>query len=194
MVILAPIALAVRTFGRLRRGKGTRLRRDSSPFTDGLTRIDLNIDVPQGEVDRLRPVLTDVVVRIAEALRRPDDHYHLVYREAAVDETTVLPVGPQLQKLGERFHLVMSQAAMARRTALWLTMGRDRRLIELVDPFSYDPEAEGEPEALLERAGMRWGMATSFAPTGSSTVFRVVLFVSDEAVPHIGTLISRLDA
>lgn len=191
---MAPAALAVRTVRARRRGSDTRIRRERSRIGNGLTRIDLELDVPNPRIDAFRPTLTDAVVRIAEALRRPDDVYHLVYREAAVDEASVLPVGPQLQELGERFHLVMSQASLARRTAVWLTLGRGRRLVELIDPFSYDPESDGEPEALMAGSGLRWGMATAYAPSGPSTLFRVVLFVPDESFSTIDKLISRLDA
>ncbi len=192
IVILAPAALVIRAVRALRRGNQTRLRRDSSSFSGGQTRIAVDIDVPEAGVGPFRPILTDAVIRVAELLRCPDDVYHLVYREAALDETTLLPVGPQLQELGERFHLVMSQTAMVRRTAVWMTLGRGRRLAELIDPNSYDPEAGEEPDALLARSGMRWGMATSFAPSGPSTLFRVVFFVPDDAVPAIDALIDRL--
>lgn len=192
IVVLAPVALAVRTARALRRGSETRFRRGSSPFDGGLTRIDLEIDVVGAAIDAARRNLTDAVVRIAEVLQRPDDVYHLVFREGALDETTVLPVGPLLQELGERFHLAMSQTALAGRTAVWLTLGRDRRVIELLDPLSYDPETEGEPEALLARSGLRWGMASAFARSGPSTVFRVALFVPEDSVPRIDPLISRL--
>jgi hypothetical protein len=159
-----------------------------------MTRVDLSIDVPQPSVDGFRTRLTDALVRVAETQRREDDVYHLIYREAALDEATVLPVGPLLQELGERVHLALGQTTLAGRTAVWLTLGRGERLVDVVDPFGYDPETPGEPEGLLRRSGMRWAMATAFALAGPSTVFRVALFVPDESVPSIGAVLSRLDS
>ena len=63
-----------------------RSQRRSSRFSDGMTRIDLEMDVPTASADVVRVGLTDTIVRIAEAMRREDDVYHVLYREAALDE------------------------------------------------------------------------------------------------------------
>jgi hypothetical protein len=157
-----------------------------------LTRIELSIDVVSAGVEAFRPVATDVVVRVAESLRRPDDVYHMVYRDAAAGETVVIPVGPQLQELGERFHLTLSQGSLAERTAVWFTLDRSGRVVDFVDPFDYDPEAEGEPEGLLARSGMRWGMASSFASDGVSTLHRVVFFIPEDSVGRVNPILERL--
>jgi hypothetical protein len=191
-VVLAPAALAVQALRALRRGGGVRIDHQSSEFAGRMTRVDLTIDAPTASVDAVRVRLTDTVVRVGEALRQADDVYHLLYREAALDEATVLPVGPSLQELGERVHLVLGQAALTGRTAVWLSLGGGERLVELIDPFAYDPEADDEPESLLARSGMRWGMATAHAPTGPSTIFRVALFVPTDSAHTIDTLINRL--
>ena len=73
-------------------------------------------------------------------------------------------MGPQLQELGDRFHLALVDGAMAGRTVVWLTLPRGRRLVGLVDPFDYDPEQPDEPESMLRRSGLRWGMVTAHAP------------------------------
>jgi hypothetical protein len=80
---------------------------------------------------------------------------------------------------------------MAGRTAVWLTLPRSRRVVDVVDPFGYDPEAAGEPERLLAGSGMRWGMATGFAPRGPSVVFRVVLYVPTDAAETIEGLLAK---
>lgn len=193
VVLLAPMAAVVQKVRSWRRGGGVRTRREQTPFADGMVRIDLDLDAPPEMTEPHSELLTDTVVRIAEALRRPDDVYHLIYREHAADETLVLPVGPLLQELGERFHLVLSQRALGSRTCVWLTLARDQRVVKLLDPFEYDPEAAGEPEALLVRSGMRWGMASTVASGGASMLFRLAFFVPEASVGRIHALLDRLD-
>lgn len=197
LAVLAPFALAVRSVRARRRGKNIRLERTMGEVAidDGgrLARIDTTADVPDAAVDAFRRRLTDTAVRIAEALRRPDDVYHLISRDRAAAETIVLPVGPLLQELGERFHLVLTAGAMAGRTTVWLALPHRRPLVELVDPFSYDPETPGEPERLLQRARIRWGMATAFAPRGPAMLFRVVLYVPTESVQKVEAVLDRLE-
>ncbi len=192
VVVLAPMAAMVRAIRSWRRGGGIRIRREHTPFADATVRIDLDLDVPPEMKESCGRSLTDAVVRIAEALRRPDDVYHLIYREHAADESTVLPVGPLLQELGERFHLVLFQEALASRTCVWLTLARDKPVVQMLDPFEYDPEGSGEPEALLARSGMRWGMASTVAADGASVLFRLALFVPEQAVGRIDALLDRL--
>ena len=86
------------------------------------------MDVPLQDESSFRRRVTDAVVRIAEALRQPDDVYNLVYRMPLDEEAVVLPVGPQLQELGERFFLTLNQGVVAGRTMVWLTLGRDTAL------------------------------------------------------------------
>ena len=195
LVVLAPLALAVRGFRKSRRGSAVRVERTRAPFPAGadgpLARIDTTADVPCAAVAAFRRRLTEAVTRVAETLRRPDDVYHLLLREPGVDETTVLPVGPLIQELGERLHLVLARGPMAGRTAVWMALERSRRVVDIVDPFGYDPEAAGEPERLLARSGMRWGMATGFAARGPSVLFRVVLYVPAESAPTVEALLDE---
>jgi hypothetical protein len=195
LVVLAPFALAVRGLRAWRRGTALRVERtrDSLPVVDGppLARLDTTADVPSAAVDDFRRRLTETVVRVAEALRRPDDVYHLLARDPSAEETGVLPVGPQIQELAERLHLVLGRPPMAGRTAVWLALSRARRVVDFVDPFGYDPEAAGEPERLLAGSGMRWGMATGFAPRGPSVVFRVVLYVPTESASTVEAALEK---
>lgn len=181
LAVLAPFVVAVQGWKRWRRGSEIRTAIDSESVANSLgaelRRIDVSIDVPQPAEPEFRRHLTDSVVRAAEALRVPDDVYHLVYRLPWDDEPVAMPVGPQLQELGERFSLVQSQGNLAGRTVVWLTLGRDDALSEIVDPDSYDPEAHGEPDGLLMHPDLRWSMATEWARVGPSLIFRVVLFV-----------------
>jgi hypothetical protein len=194
LVVFAPLALAVRRYRAWRRGSRLRVERSRGLLPvgggDSLARFDLAADVPtSAAVVAFRRRLTEVMVRVAECLRRPDDVYHLLSRDPVAGETMVLPIGPQVQELAERLHLVLGLGSMAGRTAVWLALERSRRVVDIVDPFSYDPEADGEPERLVARSGMRWGMATSFAPRGPSLLFRVVLFVPADAAPAVEKLL-----
>jgi len=141
LTALAPFVLAVQGWKKWRRGPEIRAAIDIEPLTNSagadLRRIDLSLDVPQPAEPGFRRRLTDAVVRVAEVLRLSDDVYHLVYRLPRDEEPVLIPVGPQLQELGERFALVQSQGAMAGRTVVWLTLGRDRALSEVVDPVAY---------------------------------------------------------
>ena len=157
-----------------------------------LIRVDLTFDVPQPAEPGFRRRLVDAVVRVAEALRMSDDVYHLAYHLPWDDEPVVMPVGPQLQELGERFSLVQSQGAMAGRTAVWLTLGRDEALSEVVDPDTYDPEADGEPEGLLTHPDVRWSMATEWARVGPSLVFRLILVVPVDRADHVRDLLNAV--
>jgi hypothetical protein len=195
LVVLAPFAIEVRGFRAWRRGPGLRFERTRGDLAVGdgppLARIDTTADVPSATVEAFRRRLTETVVRVAEVLRRPDDVYHLLSRDPSAEETDVLPVGPQIQELAERLHLVLGRPPMAGRTAVWMALPRSRRVAEVVDPFDYDPEAAGEPERLLAGSGMRWGMATGFAPSGPSVVFRIVLYVPADAAPTIEGLLEK---
>lgn len=193
LAVLAPLAAAVRAVRAWRRGSSVLVdwvRR--TPEGGGLVVIDLTADVPVPFLERFRRRLTETIVGVAEALRRPDDVYHVIHRDRAADETIVLPVGPQLQELGDRFHLVLTQGAMRGRTVVWLTLPSQRRLVELVDPFSYDPEQPGEPDGMLRASGMRWGMVSAHALRGPSTLVRLVLHVPAESAAQVEALLARL--
>jgi hypothetical protein len=101
-------------------------------------------------------------------------------------------VGPQLQELGERFSLVLSQGALSGRTVVWLTLGRDHALSEVLDPVACGPEAEGEPEALLASPAARWSMATEWARVGPSLVIRLILVVPTDAENRVKALLEDI--
>jgi hypothetical protein len=196
LAALAPFVLAVRSWKKWRRGPEIRTTIEIEPLTTSagadLRRIDLSLDVPQPAEPGFRRRLTDSVVRVAEALRLPDDVYHLVYRLPRDEEPVLIPVGPQLQELGERFSLVQSQGAMAGRTVVWLTLGRQHAVTEVVDPVAYNPEADGEPEGLLTHPDLRWSMATEWARVGPSLVFRLVLVVPARRTDHVCDLLNAI--
>jgi hypothetical protein len=197
LVLLSPFVLVVRGFRRWRRGTEIRLRTDVSSLTHAegveFSRIDLELDVPLPTEPEIRRRLTDAVIRVAETLRASDDVYHLVYRLPWDEEPVVLPVGPQVQELGERFLLVQSQGAMAGRTAVWLTLGREHALSEVVDPVAYDPEADGEPGGLLIHPALRWSMATEWARVGPSLIFRLIFVVPVRAENTVKILLDALN-
>lgn len=196
LALLAPFVVVFRGWRKWRRGSAVRTKTDVAPLTNSagadLRRIDLSFDVPQPAESGFRRRLTDSVVRVAETLRETDDVYHLVYRLPWEEEPVAIPVGPMVQELGERFSLVQSQGAMAGRTAVWLTLGRDRALAEVVDPVAYDPEAGGEPEGLLTHPDLRWSMATEWARVGPSLIVRLVLVVPAHQADRVKTLLDSV--
>jgi hypothetical protein len=194
LIVISPFALVIRSWRAWRRGGEMRSTLESRPFASAgeRCRIDLKLDVPAAAEPGFRRRLTDTIVRVAETLRRPDDVYNVVYRHPADPEPVVLPVGPQLQELGERFSLVLSQGALSGRTVVWLTLARDRALSDVLDPVACDPEAKGEPEALLATADARWSMATEWARIGPSLVIRLILIVPADAESRVKTLLGSL--
>jgi len=196
LAALAPFVLAVQGWRKWRRGSDIRTNVNIESLTNSegadLRRIDLSLDVPQPAEPGFRRCLTDAVVRVAETLRAPDDVYHLIYNLPWDEEPVAIPVGPKLQELGERFALVQSQGAMAGRTAVWLALGRDRALAEVVDLVTYDPEADGEPSGLLTHPDLRWSMATEWARVGPSLIFRLILVVPGEAERRVSPLLESL--
>jgi len=194
--VLAPFVVAVRGWKKWRRGSEIRTKTCIEELTNSagaeLHRIDLEFDVPQPAEPGFRRRLTDTVVRLAEALRASDDVYHLVYRLPWDEEPVAMPVGPKVQELGERFALAQSQGAMAGRTAVWLTLGRDRALAEVVDPAAYNPEAAGEPEGLLMDPALRWSIATEWARVGPSLIFRLILVAPGNEADRVKTLLASI--
>jgi hypothetical protein len=196
MLVLAPLALVVRTIRRWTRGSRVLVRWSEAPFERAsgppIHRIDLELDVPMRAEGTIRLRLTDTVVRIAETLRHGDDSYHMVYRLPELGETVPVAVGPQLQELGDRFALHLGQWALAGRTAVWLTTSRAQVLAEVLDPFRYDPESPGQPDALMATAPIRWGMATESLSSGPSVLHRVLLYVPASATAAVQRLLGDL--
>ena len=196
LAVMSPFALIIQSWRRWRRGDAVRVAVEATPWQGAtnrpLQRIDATIDVPLGVEVGVRRKLTDAVIRIAEDLRRLDDVYNLVYRMPSDEEAVTLPVGPQLQELGERFFLVLNQGPLAERTVVWLTLGRGTALAGIVDPVSYDPEAEGQPDGLLGTAEARWSMASEWARVGPSLIVRLILVVPASALTAVSDRLKAL--
>jgi len=196
LVAAAPPAMAIRSWRQMRRGSDLRSTFDVKPFMttggDVFRRLDLIIDAPQNAEPVLRRRITDAIIRVAEMLRHPEDVYHLVYRLPWDEGPMLVPVGPKLQALGERFSLTLSQSSLAGRTAVWLALDRECALSEVVDPVNYDPEEEGEPEALITHSDVHWAMATSWARVGPSLMARLILFVPTSVVDDVKKLLGPL--
>jgi hypothetical protein len=196
LAVLSPFVLVVQGWRRWRRGSEIKKKVHTGALTNAegteLRRIDLELDVPQPAEPGFRRDLTDTVVRVAETLRALDDVYHLIYRFPWEEEPVLIPVGPNLQELGERFSLVQSQGAMAGRTAVWLALGREHSLSEVVDPVAYDPEGDGEPEGLLTNPALRWSMATEWARLGPSLLIRMIIVVPPRLADRVTKLLDSL--
>jgi hypothetical protein len=198
LALLSPLAMGVRAWRTWRRGAAVIVERAPRAIVRGaagpMTRLELDVDVPHGRERQVGRRLTDTVVRAAEALRRADDAYHLTYRQPQLGETTQLPVGPQVQELGERLALALAQRDLEGRTVLWLTMARRLSPGPLVDPFTYDPEAPGEPEPLVLREGVRWALASARGTAAASTVYRLVFWVPEAAAGKVEEVLDRLQS
>ena len=195
VVMAIPVAL-VRWWRARRRGDDVRSSLEVQPFPTGgeraFRKLDLTLDVPPVAESEFHRRLTDAVVRVAEGLRCTDDVYHLAYRLRWEEGPVVMPVGPQIQELGERFSLALSQGSLEGRTALWLTLDRGCPLAEVIDPLRYDPEADGEPETLISSSGPRWAMATSWARVGPSLVVRLLMYVSEDEAENVAKVLNEL--
>ena len=193
LVLVSPFAVVIQRWQRWRRGSALRLTIEVRQFntaSDSERRwVDLTLDVPVFVEPGFRRRFTESVVRVADTLRRPDDVYNVIYTLPGDPEPVVLPVGPQLQELGERCFLVLSQGALSARTVVWLTLGRDTPLSGVVDPMSCDPEAAGELERLLASADARWTMATEWARVGPSLVIRLIVVVPTESVDRVTAIL-----
>lgn len=195
LTLISPFAVIIQSWRRWRRGGDVRVDFEVTSWPGGgdgrSRRVDATMDVPLQDESSFRRRVTDAVVRIAEALRQPDDVYNLVYRMPLDEEAVVLPVGPQLQELGERFFLTLNQGVVAGRTMVWLTLGPNTALAGVVDPISCDPEAEGQLESLLATPEARWSMASEWARIGPSLVIRLILVVPSDTQ---GAVCDRLRA
>jgi hypothetical protein len=194
--LLAPAAALVRWWRARRRGSEVSVGWEQRPLrlTDGRTRpcFDLRVDAPLGSEAELATLLTDAVVRLAEALRRADDTYHQVVRPAGEAETLLRPAGSRVQALGERFHLGVGQRAVVLRTQAWLCLPAGVALAEVADPLRCDPDGPGQPEGLLSDVRLRWGVASAFAPAGPAVRFRLLVVVPEAAEGVAVDLLERL--
>jgi hypothetical protein len=197
LIFVSPLVLAVRSWRSWRRGHDIRVSIEPLPRPGGAAPdrqlLDVVCDVPLSVERGFRDRLTDRVVRVAEALRSPDDAYHVVYRPPGADEALVLPLGPHVQSLGERFRLVLDQDVLAGRTAVWLVLDRGLPLSLIVDPERCDPESPEERERLVETPEARWSMATSWAPVGPSLIVRMILAVPTPAQDRVMRLLEGLN-
>ena len=153
-------------------------------------REGLVVELPGGHGIQTQ-VEVDGQVEIAEHLRIADDHYHHIYRDPAEHDAILLPLGPQLQGLGERLILALRQSDLANRTAVWLTLPAVPAIAALVDPATIDPDGADELDDLVEQTGARWAMATEWARIGPSTIYHVILWVPEKSAPAIDSLLAR---
>ena len=196
LVVLAIPAGLVRTWQMWRRGSDWRIDWTARPMADasGRLRIDLDAEIPFRSAGDFPKRLTGTVIRIAEHLRQSGDHYHHIYRDPAEPDAILLPLGPQLQELGERLILALRQSELANRTAVWLTLPSRPAIAELVDPATYDPDSNGEPDGIVTHTNARWAMTTEWARVGPSTIYHVILWVPAEDARGVQTILSRLSA
>jgi len=193
LILLAPFAAAASSWRRLRRGAAPRVGWVTG--TDGrLATIDLRVDIPSATAARARRDLVDAVVRIAEKLRRPDDVYNMIWREAGESAASLTAVGPKPHELAEELDTSLSHRVFDRRTQLWMTLPRGVFLAELVDPLDFEPEADDAATELFGRLAPRWAMEISYARSSPSTLYRVIFHVPEEASGAVCAILERFRA
>ena len=194
LVTMAPPAAIWKWWQRRRRGADVRCHIWSGHDVGGgaLLCHELAIDAPSGRESGVQRALTDSLVRVAEELRQPDDVYHLLTREAGEDATGVA-VGARVQALGERFALALTRSALAERTQVWLTLPANLHLSQAVDLERCDPDGDREPDAIVASARARWAVATSFAPRGPSSLFRLRFYLPPATKERAGVILSQLE-
>lgn len=176
LVLLAPFAVAVRWFARWRRGFEIRLQQHTERVEgDALCCDRFEIDVPQ-EIGAVW-ALTGAAVRLAEARADGNESYHLVRDEPGAGEPVVVSIGPSVQLFAERFMLMVQRTALENRTLLWLCLPSSVTLGEVLDPMSYSPEAEGEPDLMIRSAPVRWALALRWRRGLASVGYEVHLWV-----------------
>ncbi len=195
LLVLGIPAGLVRSWQVWRRGAEWRVTRTNRPpsSSGNRLRIDLEADIPVRATGHFPRILTETVVRIAEHLRQRDDTYHHIYRDPAEPEAMLLPVGPLVQALGERLILALSRNELADRTAVWLTLPARPAIAESVDPATYDPDAAGEPEGLVEKTDARWAMATKRDRVGPSTIYRVILWLPEDSASAVESIVAGIE-
>lgn len=160
---------------RSRRGRGQ--APEGAPGEGGWCRFELEVDAPTARTAAVRVLLTDLVVRVAESMRRSDDVYHLVCRPMGEEGVLLRPVGPQVESLGERLHSCLCQRDLDGRTQLRLTLPRGLRLAQVVAEGRDDPDLPGALEELPGRPGVRWAAACTWSAGAASVRFKAVLVV-----------------
>jgi hypothetical protein len=195
VMVLAPLTFVIQWWRRFRRGQEPRFSHQQRPFDGGssgeLQRIDIELDYPQPVDPSLHRRITSVIVRVADHLRRFDDVYYAVHRLAGDPEPHLVPIGPQLQGLGERFLLALGQGVLAGRTVVWMALPSSVALVEVVDPFDCDPDED--LLSLLAIAAARWIVASCWARIGPSWVLRLVLIVPTESAGRVVELLDALN-
>lgn len=191
VIALAPLAAAVRGLRRWRRGAATRASHASRTVAERC-RHDIRLDLPEASEAAARLRVTEVVVRVAEALRAPDDVYHLLWRSQSDEPAQLRAIGPQVQELGDHLALELGRPVTRGHTLLWLALGSEQRLGRVVDAATADPDAGGEPDALVTSSNPRWAAATAVAYRHASVVFHLAVWCSPDAEKRVERIVRRL--
>lgn len=192
LAVLAPVTAIFRTWARWRRGSTVVVKtgnEDFERFESGWAKVTAEVNIPD-TIDGVR-LLTRSVVRIAEALHTAGQVFHLVYREPGNEETITVPLGLTINDMAERFALSCRRSILDGSTLLWLCLPRGRHLGEFLDPIAYDPDAPGEPEALLQTAPITWALALGRHRGGVSTVFKMEFIVPRGSADQVMTVLAR---
>jgi hypothetical protein len=154
--------------------------------------FDIALDSPEIRVRFVHRELTETMVRLAEALRTQDEAYHLVYRVPTEPESVALPIGPSIQALGDRFQIALGQHDLEGRTVVWLALPPGIHIAEVVDPFAYDPAADGEPHRLMRSVPAAWAVAIARGRGPASEITRLLMLVPEDRSTSVESLLDSL--
>ncbi len=195
--VLGPAVAASRWWRRRRRGDAALVELDEGKLEHAdaaFERLSLIVDVPPESERTARREVTTLVARVAEGLKTDGELYHLVYRLPWEGEAQLKSVGPRVQELGERVHLQLGRRELERLTSVWLVLPRNVYLGTVVDAGAYDPEADGEPDALIRRVACRWAFASAWWRGAASVLFRIVLYLPTGSADAVRTRVETLRA
>jgi hypothetical protein len=194
LVVLAPFAVAVRWFSKVRRGPETEVAQqvDAVSLDDGRTLLKARVEIDVPHESNLDRALTGEVVRLAESLSSGGENYHLLRDEPGADEPVVVSIGPSVQLLAERFMVTLQRSALEQRTIVWLALPRTLALGKLLDPTSYSPEDEGEPQKLIMRCPLVWAMALRWRRNLASVRYALEVWTPEGSGTALRTFCDRL--
>lgn len=193
LAVLAPAAALYRSWAKMRRGSAVLVSVRSDSFERpgaAWARVSTTVDVPHS-ADGCR-LITECVVLVAETLRANGQVFHLVYREPGREETIALPVGVAVQDLAERLIISCRRAILDGKTIVWPVLRRGHHIGQCLDPVNYDPEAPGEPDALLRSAPMTWALVLNRRRKTASTLFSMDFVVPEDDAERVESIVSRL--
>ncbi len=153
--------------------------------------VELVIDSPTSRVLEVRRWATETLVRLADSVAA-GDAYHMAYREPGASQSTLVPIGSQIQALGDRLHQGLSKSSWRGMRLLWLCMDRAQALAEVVSEECEDPAGPDAVAALGGDPRVRWLVVTVVEPSDVGEVTRFLYVFPPELRPKVEERITQI--